>query len=81
MSFISSFQVIKGVVPELWIFFYIHESISEAGAVIAKRAKIFFARRTATFINEPANLLNNDPKNLPDWITLEMRTLESFMSV
>ena len=28
--------------------------------------KIFFASGTATFINGPANLLNNDPKNPPD---------------
>ena len=33
------------------------------------------------FINGPANLLNNDPKNLPDWVISEMWVLECFMSV
>ena len=36
---------------------------------------------TATFANGPANLLNNEPKNPPDWISLEMWALESFISV
>ena len=35
----------------------------------------------ATFINGPANLLNNDAKNPPDWIILEIWALESFKSV
>ena len=43
--------------------------------------KCFFANGTATFINGPANLLNNDPKNPPDCITLEIRASETFMSV
>ena len=43
--------------------------------------KLFFAKRIATFINEPANLLNNDPKNPPDWIILEIWALGSFKSV
>ena len=43
--------------------------------------KIFFASGTATFINGPANLLNNDPKNPPDWIMLDIWTLESCISV
>ena len=43
--------------------------------------KYFFAKGTATFINGPANLLNNDPKNPPDWIILEIWALESFKSV
>ena len=29
-------------------------------------AKTFFAKGTATFINGPANLLENDPQNTPD---------------
>ena len=34
--------------------------------------KHFFAKGIATFINGPANLLNNDPKNPPDWIISEI---------
>ena len=45
------------------VFFLIPASIAEAVAVIPNGAKIFFANGIATFINEPANLLNNDPKN------------------
>ena len=41
-------------------------SIAEAAAVTPNGAKIFFAEGAATFISGPANLLNNDPKNLPD---------------
>ena len=40
--------------------------IAEAAAVIPNGAKTFFAKGIATFINGPANLLNNDPKNPPD---------------
>ena len=39
------------------------------------------AKGTATFINGPANLLNDDPKNPPDWIISEIWALESFMLV
>ena len=81
MSFIYLFEVIKLVVPESCIFFWISASIAEAAAVIPDGAKTFFAKGIATFINGPANLLNNDPKNPPDWIILEIWTLESFMSV
>ena len=34
--------------------------------------KHVFAKGIATFINGPANLLNNDPKNPPDWIILKI---------
>ena len=47
-------------------FLKIPASIPEAAAVIHNRAKTFFAKGIATFINGPANLLNNDPKNPPD---------------
>ena len=43
--------------------------------------KHFFAKGIATFINGPADLLNNDPGNPPDWIILEICALESFKSV
>ena len=41
-------------------------SLAEAAAVIPNKAKIFFAKRIATFINTPASLLNNDTKNPSD---------------
>ena len=37
-------------------------SIAEAAAIIPNGAKIFFGKETATFINRPAILLNNDPR-------------------
>ena len=80
MSFISSFKIIKVVVPEPCIFFWIPASIAGAEAVIPG-VKIFFAKATATFINGLANLLNSDPNNHPDWIILEIWALESFKSV
>ena len=45
------------------------------------KLKHFFDKGIATFINGPANLLKNDPKNPPDWIILENWALESFGSV
>ena len=47
-------------------FFQIPASVAEAAVVIPNGAKIFFAKGIAIFINRPANLLNNDPKNPPD---------------
>ena len=66
MSFISSFEIIKAVVQEQCIFFWIPASIAGAAAVIPNGAKMFLAKGTATFINGPANLLKSDPKNPPD---------------
>ena len=63
------------------VFFLIPASIAEAAAVIPNGAKTFFTKGIATFINEPANLLNNDPKSPPDGIILEICALESFKSV
>ena len=62
-------------------FFWIRASIAEAATVIPNGAKMFLAKETATFINGPANLLNNYPKNPPDWIILEIGALEFFKSV
>ena len=62
-------------------FFWIPASIVEAAAIIPNGAKRFFAKGIATFIYGPANLLNNDAKNPPDWIILEIWALESFKSV
>ena len=42
MSFSSTFEIIKVVVPEPCISFSIPASIVEAAAVIPSRAKIFF---------------------------------------
>ena len=53
-------------------FFWISAPIAEAAVVITNGGKTFFAKGIATFINGPANLLNNDPKNPPDWIILEI---------
>ena len=60
---------------------WIPASIAEAAAVIPNGAKTFFAKGIATFINGPANLLNYDPKNPPDWTILEIWALESFKSL
>ena len=46
--------------------FLITASMAEAAAVIPNGAKIFFANGSATFINGPAILLNNEPKNPTD---------------
>ena len=43
--------------------------------------KHFFANGTVNFINGPVYLLNNDPKNPPDRIILEIWALESFISI
>ena len=81
MTLISSFEIMKVVVPEPCIFFWTPVSIAEAAAVIPNGAKIFPANGTATFINRPANLLNSDPKTPPDWIILEIWALKRFISV
>ena len=47
-------------------FFLSSASIVEAAAVIPNGAETFFAKGIAIFINGPAILLNNDPKNPPD---------------
>ena len=54
---------------------------AEAGAVIPNGAKIFSANGTATFINGPANLLNNESKNPTDWIILDIWASDNFISV
>ena len=66
MSFISLFEIVYVGVSESCIFFSIPASIAEAAALNSNGAKTFFAKEIATFINGPANLLNNDPKNSPD---------------
>ena len=58
--------------------FWIPASIAEAAAVISNGAKKFLVEGIATFVNEPANVLNNDPKNPPDWIILEVLSFRKF---
>ena len=65
MSFISSFEIVKVVVPEPCISFWIPASIAEAAAVVPNGAKTFFAKGTTTFVNGPASLLNSDPNPSP----------------
>ena len=62
-------------------FFWIPASVAEAAAVIPNGAKTFFGKGISTFINGPANLVNNDPKSPLDWIILEICALESFKSL
>ena len=45
MSFISSFENIKVVVPDPYIFFWIPASIAKAAAVLPNGAKMFFYQR------------------------------------
>ena len=49
-------------------FFCIVPSIADMAAVKPNGANTFLANGIATFINGPANLLNNLPKNPPDCI-------------
>ena len=63
------------------MFFLIPSSIAGAADVIPKGSKILFSKGTAILINGPANLLNNNPKNPPDWIILDIWALESFISI
>ena len=42
---------------------------------------MFFLKGTATFINGPANLLNNEPESPPEWIILDIWALHNFISV
>ena len=65
ISFISSFEFIK-LFFQSHVFYWISALFSEAAAVISNGAKIFLAKGTATFINGPVILLNNEPKNLSD---------------
>ena len=72
ISFISSCSIInltpaRLVAPEPF-FFCILPSIADIVAVKPNGANTFLANGIATFINGPASLLNNLPKNPPDCI-------------
>ena len=62
MSFISLFETIKVVVPEPRIFEFQHQLLKQ----LLLCAQILFPKGTASFINGPAIVLNNDPKNIAD---------------
>ena len=67
ISFMSSCSIIN-LTSEPCIFFCILPSIADIAAVRPNGANTFLANGNATFINGPANLLNNLPKNPPDCI-------------
>ena len=67
ISFISSYSIIN-LTPEPCIVFCILPSIADIAAVKPNGATPFLANGNATFVNGPANLLNNLPKNPPDCI-------------
>ena len=62
-------------------FFCILPSIADIAAVKPNGAGTFLANGIATFINGPANLLNNLPKNPPDCINFFICALLNFKSV
>ena len=61
--------------------FYILPSIADIAAVKPNGANTFLANGIATFINGPANLLNNLPKNPPDCVIVFICALLNFISV
>ena len=68
MSFFSSFKIIKVAVSEPYFFYFfefLHQLLKQLLPFLME-LKYFFAKGTATFINGPADLLNNDPRNPPD---------------
>ena len=75
MSFISSFETIKVVVPDLNIFLCIPASAADAAAVnpngiktlLANGLIIFFINGNPVFSNAPKSL----PRNPPDYIILD----------
>ena len=67
ISFMSSCSI-TNLTPSPLIFFCILPSIADIAAVKPNGANTFLANGIATFINGPANLLNNVLKNPPDFI-------------
>ena len=82
ISFISSFEIIKVVVPDSNIFLCIPVSAADAAAVNPKGIKTLLTNGlTAFFINgNPAfsNGPSNQSRNPPDWINLETWVVEKF---
>ena len=69
ISFISSGSIINST-PEPCIFFCMLPLIADIAAVKPNGANTLLANGNATFINGPANLLNNLPKKRPDCINV-----------
>ena len=61
--------------------FCILSSIADIASVKPNGANTFLANGIATFINGPANLLNNLPKSPPDCINFFICALLNFISV
>ena len=80
ISFMSS-SSITNLIPQPWIFFLILPSIADIAPVKPNSANTFLANGIATFINGPANLLNNLPKNPPDCINFFICALLILISV
>ena len=82
---ISSFEIIKVVVPDRNISLCIPASAAYATAVNPKGTKTLLANGLTTFIVNGSPVFSNGPSNLPknppDWIILEIWALESFKSV
>ena len=74
----SSCSIIN-LTPEPCIFFYKLSSIADIEAVKPKVANTFLANGNATFIDGPANLLHNLPKNPPDCINFFIWALLNFI--
>ena len=62
-------------------FFCILQSIADIAAVKPNGASTFLVNGIATFINGPANLLSNLPKNPPDCMNFFILALLNFISV
>ena len=62
------------------MYLFLNTSINIA-AVKPNGANTFLANANATFINGPANLLNNLPKKPPDCINFFIYALLNFISV
>ena len=80
ISFISSCSIIH-LTSEPCIFFCILPLIADIAAVKPNGANTFLANGIATFINGPANLFCNLPKNPPDCINFFICALLNFISV
>ena len=84
MSSISSFDIIRVIVPEPKTFLFIHASAADTAAVnpngikkfLGKGLIIFFIKGNPVFNNEPRRL----PRNPPDCIILDNRVFKNLMS-
>ena len=63
------------------MYLFLNTSINNIKAVKPNDANTFLAYGNATFINRPANLLNNLPKKPPDCIIFFICALLNFISV